>query len=594
MSSILQYYLYDFDCDPVASQTFTEDPQSGKIRWELPADKSPLNQQQLLNALREAGYGEIFIDRQGIEEALRAYVQHTSQQQPTNQQQNAQQQKDAPTKNGDAATTFVIGERRNGELRLDFDDSRMTATLHVTGPYGGKPVSLKQCAMLLKSAHIAHGLDTAALNEIAQQAQHLAAGQTACKVVARGTAAVNGVNATFESIAPTVKDRILTPRIREDGSVDYHELGAIPMVRTGDPLVRRIPPTPGRNGVTVTGEVCLAAPGKNLPFTLLQGAQVAPTDPNLLIATMEGMPVLIDCGMSVEKVYQVRNVNASTGNVTFEGGVVVEGDVASGFAVSADSDINIAGLVDSSRIVAGNDVIVNTGITGSMTVKTLTPSAFITAGNTIYTPFAQFAELHANVGIIAMNLLLHCKISSMDWVKLGGDKPGKSKLMGGEVRAVNLIKADTLGDPGEIKTAVHLLGDFAEYQAAHKPLVQRIAEYEHQIADVETARDRLKLKNLANQSVDDMLQRVEATLARTLDQLEVTRRELAALESAHQESCHRVRLVITRKAYPGVEITIGDRHVVLREEWGPGTIQYGTEGLLFNRGEITIPKTRKL
>lgn len=555
----------------VSTFEFSEDPQSGKIRWRLPREKTTINRQQVLNALRGEGFADVYVDVTAVDGALGSIG----------------------TQKDEANIEVVIGERRDGEVQVEIDEPHMTATLFVTGPYGGKAATLKQCAMALKAAHIAHGLDTVALNEIAKQSALLTPGQTVGKVVARGTPALHGSDAQFESIAPTVKDRILKPIIRDDGSADYHELGAIPMVRTNDPLVRRIPPTSGKNGMTVTGEVCLAKPGKNLPFTLLPGAQIAPSDPNLLIAAMEGMPVLIDCGMSVEKVYQVRNVNAATGNVTFEGGVVVEGDVAAGFAVSADSDINISGLVDSARIVAGNDVVINTGISGTMTVKTLVPSAFITAGNTIWTPFAQFAEMHANEGIIVMKLLLHCKITSLDWIKLGGDKPGKSKLMGGEIRAVNLIKVDTLGDPSEIKTIVHLLGDFEEYREKHKALVQKIAEKNQQLEDIEALHDRLKLKSLSSQQHDDTMKRLDATGDTARQELDVATRELAELEAAHEESCHRVRLIITRKAYPGVEITIGDRRVVLKEEWGPGTIQYGAEGLLFNRGDIHIPSTRR-
>lgn len=550
---------------------FTEDPLTGKVSWRLPTEKMPLNRQLVLNALRDARYADFFIDLAVLDETLKTIGQRKP----------------------DDPETVVIAMRKHGEARVDIDEPRMTATLHVVAPQGGNPITLKQCATVLKAARIAHGLDMAALNEVVQQAQLLAPGQPFSKVVARGTPPVNGADSTFVPIAPTVKDRILKPHIKEDGSVDYHELGAIPMVRTGDSLVKRNPPTAGKNGTNVNGEVCLAKAGKNLPFTLLPGAQIAPGDNNLLIAAMDGMPVLIDCGMSVEKVYQVRNVNASTGNVTFEGGVVVEGDVAPGFAVSADSDINISGLVDSARVVAGNDVVVNTGVTGSMTVKTLVPSAYITAGNTIWTPFAQFAELHANVGVIAMKLLLHCKISSLDWVKLGGDKPNKSKLMGGELRAVNMIKVDTLGDPSEIKTIVQLLGNFANYRKDHKALTQQIADINQQLADLESVYDRLRLKNLGTQQHNETIKRLDATAATLKEQLTQARKDIATQDAEHQENCRQTRLIITRKAYPGVEITIGDRHVVLKEEWGPGTVLYGNEGLIFNRGDISIPSHHK-
>lgn len=561
-------------CKTVANLEFTLDAQTGKVSWCPPLEPAPLTHQLVLNALRNAGFANYFIHDGNIDTALTEYAA-------------AAKAPPAPL------SPTLVAESRPATAEVKIDDACLTATLLVTGPYGGSPVSLKLCATVLKAAHIAHGLDMAALNELVKQSQSLAPGQTLTAIVARGAPAIDGDDSRFESIAPTVKDRILAPLEREDGSIDYHELGAIPMVRTGDPLIRRIPPTAGKNGVTVFGEPCFAKAGKNLPFTLLSGAQISPSDNNLLIAATDGMPVLIDCGMSVEKVYQVRNVNATTGNVTFEGGVVVEGDVSSGFSVSADSDINIAGLVDSARIVAGNDVVANTGITGSMTVKTLAPSAFVTAGNVIWASFAQFAELHANVGVIAMKLLLHCKITSLDWIKLGGDKPSKSKLIGGEARAINLIKVDTLGDPSEIKTIVHLLGDFDGYKNEHKILNQRIQEKNHQLNDIDDLTAKLRQKQLGAQQKEEMSKRLEATASNVRDELHETEEAMRLLEERHQQSCTNIRLIITRKAYPGVEITIGDRRVVLKEEWGPGTVQYGSDGLLFNRGVINIPSLRK-
>lgn len=481
----------------------------------------------------------------------------------------------------------LIAERRDAQVDVRIDESRMSASLVIAAPYGGEPVTREQCLTVLQLANVVFGIDVAAVNALVQLGQTLDYAATAEAVVARGLPAQTGEDSAFKVLVHTLKDRILKPIEKPDGSIDFHDLGEIPVVKNGDALMRRLPAGAGQEGMNVCGESLPPVAGKVIPFTLGQGVQIAANDTEMLVATLDGMPVQSVCGMAVDEVFRTPAVNLKTGNVSFGGSVIVEGDVAMGFSVRADSDVNVLGVVESARMLAGHDIAIPAGVSGNLAVKGASPSAYVSAGNMLCVGFAQFAELHANVGVIAASFLLHCHITSYNWIKVGGEKVGKSKLIGGEARATTLIKVDTLGSPNGTHTLVELKGDFEKLKNNRHSLEGLIRERERQLHELEIIVHKLTTKTNFPHHAEMSKRAVIAKRNLTLD-LSRARQELSTLEQAHNKTCAEVRLVVTRKAHPGTEIIFGDHRLVLTEDWGPGTVQYGAEGLLLQRGKINL------
>jgi len=57
-------------------------------------------------------------------------------------------------------------------------------------------------------------------------------------------------------------------------------------------------------------------------------------------------------------------VDFVTGNIFFNGNVVVCGTVLDGFEIKADGDIIVSKIVESATLTAGRDVIVKGGVLG--------------------------------------------------------------------------------------------------------------------------------------------------------------------------------------------------------------------------------------
>jgi uncharacterized protein (DUF342 family) len=98
----------------------------------------------------------------------------------------------------------------------------------------------------------------------------------------------------------------------------------------------------------------------------LSGACIDPDDPNRLLAAIAGQPVAVPGGMIVEPVYTVSAVNMASGNVSFDGSVVVRGDVAAGMTVKVTGDIQIGGTADPCRLEAGGNIVIKGGALGGV------------------------------------------------------------------------------------------------------------------------------------------------------------------------------------------------------------------------------------
>lgn len=490
--------------------------------------------------------------------------------------------------NSNSVEPVVIAERRNAEMRVTVSDDQMSAKLMIVGPYGGRVASVESALLSLRKANVTYGVDEKAVAALVASAEKLPAGTMEEAVVAHGLQAVDGVDAQFEPQVPTAKDRILRPKVREDGSTDYHDLGDIPTVHQGDVLMRRIPATTGELGRNVIGQVLVPKPGKNIAFDKTSGTVISPGNPDLLVSDRSGAPNSTAHGMVVEDLFRVEKVDVSTGHLNFEGSALVKSDVAMNMKVSCQGSVTIGGFVDSALLTAKGDIIIGKGISGGMSAKGGEMRAKAHADGTVLTSFAQFAELHGGVGVVAEKLLMHCHVRSGGWVRMGGLGGGSSKLIGGEVHAVHYVKTDILGAPNDIHTLVHVSGDFSEITHSLKNCSQEIQSKQNVLRELEKVLEKHRNK-MAGPAQPALEQRIVATLNTTEADVRALNRLHDELEKRFQEAADRTRVIVTKRAYPGVEIRISDKVLKLNSECGAGSFVFTLTGIQFRSGDIQIP-----
>lgn len=150
--------------------------------------------------------------------------------------------------------------------------------------------------------------------------------------------------------------------------VDFYEHRTIPSVEAGEILARKYPARPGRPGMTVTGEIIPVPETREPQLLVKQGATLMESG-QVAVALTAGRPILKNSVISVLPIYTVQgDVSLATGNVRFDGHVVVYGNVVDGASVIAGGDVEIHGSVTQGAVQARGNITVHKNVVGSTLV----------------------------------------------------------------------------------------------------------------------------------------------------------------------------------------------------------------------------------
>jgi uncharacterized protein len=140
-----------------------------------------------------------------------------------------------------------------------------------------------------------------------------------------------------------------------DGKVDYHSIGQIEFVVKGKILAITNEGSDGKPGVNIYGNVVPCKARKKVKLLSGPGCEIVDNGKKA-IASANGMPSIKDDRICVYPVHMVRgDVSIKTGNIEFDGDIVVEGNVKEGMKVVAGNNITINGdAADSTLISTGN------------------------------------------------------------------------------------------------------------------------------------------------------------------------------------------------------------------------------------------------
>ena len=374
---------------------------------------------ELKRAVEAAGFGGYKLDEPALQDATAKY-------------------------SAGEAFTMAVGEAVDGKFDIRVDTGHLNAYLTCIPPLGGVPVTLERVLEEAKNKKITVELDLEAVENALKEGGDKV-------LIASGKAAVNGVNGKFETLVPSAKER--SPHLDEHGLADFRDLGEILVVHASDPLMRRIPATNGEPGLNLSGQAIPAKPGKNAAFAAkLDGTGFDPADANLLIAAIDGCPVLRKDGVSVEPIYTVEDVDLHTGNINFTGTVNVGGEIQTGMTVKASGDIHVNSTVEGVTLIADGDIVVKGGIIG-LTERGGSHST-ITCKGSCSANFAQNAHISAGNGIFIRDYAMQSELSAGHQIIVGDKGSRKGHLIGGIARAAMLVKAQVVGSPARAKTIV--------------------------------------------------------------------------------------------------------------------------------------------
>ena len=152
-------------------------------------------------------------------------------------------------------------------------------------------------------------------------------------------------------------------------------------------MARRHPAVEGTRGLAAAGKIIQVRTPKDAQFKLGLGVELAADDPDLAVAAITGAVKLDATGrLEIDNLKVVDgDVGVSTGDIEYNGCLIVNGHVKPGYRAEATADIEVKGSIESSVVIAGGSIRAD-GILG-------TEATWVGAKRDLYARFASNAAL---------------------------------------------------------------------------------------------------------------------------------------------------------------------------------------------------------
>jgi len=240
----------------------------------------------------------------------------------------------------------------------------------------------------------------------------------------------------------------LPPTKGKDASFIYR-FGSYPEDREidvfpGQLLAVKRPPTIGKSGIKVTGEIIPPLHGRDI--TITSGRNTFITNDGISVFALEkgkvhwkGNSIFVDEMLEVS-----GDVDNTTGDISFKGTVIVAGEVKDGFTIKTDGDINIDGNVGACTLESAGDIIIKGSVHGK-------GAAQIYAEGKISVHSICEADIQAKRDVIVEKSIENSTVFARNIHIDNGF------IYGGEITALSGIIAKRIGMTGsEVVTDIHL------------------------------------------------------------------------------------------------------------------------------------------
>lgn len=303
-------------------------------------------------------------------------------------------------------------------------------------------------------------------------------------LIARGKKAIKGDNAEFIFYFNTTIDK--KPVLNEEGKVNYKELHLIQNIEPNTLIADKIPPKNGTPGINVCNETIPATLGDDKELKIIQGAEYR-DEGQKIYSTKAGHLRIKKNEIEVSPLYVVYgDVNYETGNIDFNGSILVKGSVDDEFEIIANGDVEIMGNVYKSKVKAEKNIFIHQGINGR-------EEGYVEAGKSITTKYIENAYVKAKENIIVTNNILHSNVNAGGSIKCHG----KGLIAGGKIICNNNIICKVIGSNANVHTTIEI-----GYDAL---LIEKQKQIIFEIYEVKKYIDRakelmMKIKDKAEQS----------------------------------------------------------------------------------------------
>jgi hypothetical protein len=326
-------------------------------------------------------------------------------------------------------------------------------------------------------------------------------------------------------------------------------LGNIVVVEKGTKLAELTPADRGKQGLSVLGNPLL--PKKVKTMHLRCGRNIRMSDNKcVLYAEVSGYVTLVDDMVMLSDIYRVpANVDASTGDINFDGTVEVAGNVNTGYSIEATGDIIVNGVVEGASLKAGGNIVIKRGMQGMERGE-------LQAGGNITAKFLENCKVKCEGGLKA-DAVLHSEVNCKDAVAVRGKK---GLINGGYVKTYGSIHATSIGSTMGSSTKVEVLPDRELYMQLND-LKEKIQETEQSLKKIEKIAETVKAQISLGKEI---MKEQHEYIKQASKSKPILKKDLRRMN--YEKECIQALLDINRHAnicvekelYSGVKIVVKD------------------------------------
>jgi hypothetical protein len=260
--------------------------------------------------------------------------------------------------------------------------------------------------------------------------------------------------------------------IDESGKADFRNIEKYKTVEKGKVLAKIYPRIVGKDGINIFGDITKTqevmdaklSAGENVTFNPLNGQYTS---------NVTGIYQKSKNTVSVSETLLVKgNVGLESGNLNYDGVIKIGGNVERGAEVTATGDIFVNGLIESGKIRSSGSLHVQGGI------NTKHDDCLYIKQN-INTTYIEHSNIQCDGDINVVSSIINSNITSSGNIRT--IKEG-SKIVGGELMALDHIYTDNLGNVNETPTNVQV-GIHYAYNKEYKNSIERSSQLENTLKE---------------------------------------------------------------------------------------------------------------
>jgi len=466
-----------------------------------------------------------------------------------------------------------IAECKHASIKVSISEDEMQAEMKVVTPHGGKNVTLGTLKAKAEQAGIKRGLGLKRLRAMVSEAKKSAPGTVIEALIAKGLPPRKGKSSRLKPLVPNALERVLRPQTKSSSRVDMRDLGDVICIKVGTPILERVPPTKGRHGYSIKGTRIKADSGDWQTLRPSEGTIVNPDDENILLADITGMPKFKDGKMWVDDTFICKGVNVGSGNVNYDGAVLVNGDVTEKMQIIASGDITVNGFVESATLQAGGDIIITEGAMGKVDDASKNFSCTLIAEGSIHIQHGQGLDIKCGESVTVGKQLAYSRINCEGSLTVGPIDMPNGNLFSCEISCGDAVRAGSIGAVSGSNLSFDFTQGFEqlkEKQALLEELLDKVTD--NAMLHVKRI-DLIKQKKIPYELLEKFNEAMELYEGEQLLMHWLQERVLDTKQSK-ESYLENVKLEASKKLYPGVVAKMGAKVWRAQKEYSAARIHY--------------------